>query len=242
MSSLPPRLGTRPVSHRGRCRNGRERLHPCRIAIEVERAIENDGSGGVKNSWPVPRPSASHSRRWVCPSATCPASTVAILVSQFPDPMAVRHTAHVPLNHRGPRNVRSSAATCSDVRQLASFSPAHCRGLGSKRHASGRSTIPSTAPSRRRRPYGQPRATRARSASLKARLSTRCPSAFDGGDRQIRLRIPGRGNRRAARDAHGRRTDRNAVEVRRIALREHHALPPTARTADKVASDRRARP
>ena len=51
---------------------------------------------------------------------------------------------------------------------------------------------------------------------------------------QVRLRVPGRGDRRAARHAHRRRADGDAVEVRGVALREHHALASAARAADEV--------
>ena len=106
--------------------------------------------------------------------------------------------------------------------------------FGSKRQASGRRTIPSVAPSAASHAAVMPRATSARSASLNARLRTRWPSAFGWRDGEIRLRVPGRGDRRAARHAHRGRADGDAVEVRGVALREHHALPSAARAADEV--------
>jgi len=53
-------------------------------------------------------------------------------------------------------------------------------------------------------------------------------------DREIRLGVPRRGDRCTARHAHRGRADRDAVEVGRIPLREHHALPSAARAADEV--------
>ena len=213
----------------------RECLHPCRIAIEVEL---RDRERRVWRREELVGQCTGHQRRvdrirrTRRRGAELPLTPSGSGNPRIPRLSNVERTSRMNLrdrrtSSRAPRPARTSGRS-------RSFAPAHCRRFGSKRHASGRSTIPSTAPSAASHAVVTPRATSARSASLNARLSTRCPCVVGWGDGEIRLRVPGRGNRRAARHAHRRCADRDAVEVRRISLREHHALPPTARTADEV--------
>ena len=181
----------------------REGLHPGGIAIEVE---ARDRKRRIGRREELIRQRAGHQRGvggvGRRGSPTCRASTAAIRARRCPGPRAGRRRAGGPTNPRARRTARESAEACADVRQVAVFSAGTHERRGIEPARVGRCTMPSLAPSAASHAAAMRDATRSRSSFENARLKILRPSASAGAADEVRLRVPGSGDRRAARHAH----------------------------------------